>query len=73
MNIKSLSFTPNSIAIQNQINMAEAITNGTYLDTDVVLFIAFGTNSGSALNSVNFSCSKIGFITNNFSAEFNLL
>jgi hypothetical protein len=73
MNIKSLSFTPNSIGIQNQINMAEAITNGTYLDTDVILFIAFGTNSGSPLNSVNFSCSKIGMITNNFSAEYNLL
>jgi hypothetical protein len=73
MNIKSLSFTPNSIAIQNQINMAEAITNGTYADSDVILFIAFGTNSGSALNSVDFSCSKIGMITNNFSGEFNLL
>jgi hypothetical protein len=73
MNIKSLSFTPNSIGIQNQINMAEVITNGVYLDTDVILFIAFGTNSGSALNSVDFSCSKIGMITNNFSAEYNLL
>jgi hypothetical protein len=73
MNIKSLTFTPNSIGIQNQINMAEAITNGTYLDTDVILFIAFGTNSGSALNAVDFSCSKIGMITNNFSAEYNLL
>ena len=73
MNIKSLTFTPNSIGIQNQINMIEAITNGTYLDTDVILFIAFGTNSGSPLNSVNFSCSKIGMITNNFSAEYNLL
>ena len=73
MNIKSLTFTPNSIGIQNQINMAEAITNGTYVDTDVILFIAFGTNSGSALNSVDFSCSKIGMITENFSAEYNLL
>jgi hypothetical protein len=73
MNIKSLSFTPNSIAIQNQINMAEAITNGVYLDSDVILFISFGTNSGSALNSVDFSCSKIGMITNNFSCEYNLL
>jgi hypothetical protein len=73
MNIKSLSFTPNSIGIQNQINMAEVITNGTYIDSDVILFISFGTNSGSALNSVDFSCSKIGMITNNFSAEYNLL
>jgi hypothetical protein len=72
-NIKSLSFTPNSIGIQNQINMTESTTNGIYLDTDVILFIAFGTNSGSALNNVNFSCSKIGMITDNFSAEFNLL
>lgn len=73
MNIKSLSFTPNSIGIQNQINMAEAITNGTYLDSDVILFIALGTDSVSALNSVDFSCSKIGMITNNFSGEFLLL
>jgi hypothetical protein len=76
MNIKSLSFTPNSIGIQNQINMSQSTVNnprGTYADTDVILFIAFGTNSGSALNSVDFSCSKIGMITNNFSAEYNLL
>jgi len=76
MNIKSLSFTPNSIGIQNQINMSQSTVNnprGTYADSDVILFIAFGTNSGSALNSVDFSCSKIGMITNNFSGEFNLL
>ena len=73
MNIKSLSFTPNSIGIQNQINMAEAITNGTYLDTDVILAVVLGTNSGSAYNAVDFSCSKIGMITENFSGEYNLL
>jgi hypothetical protein len=73
MNIKSLSFTPNSIGIQNQINMAEVITNGVFSDSDVILFIALGTNSSSPLNSVDFSCSKIGMITNNFSAEYNLL
>jgi len=76
MNIKSLSFTPNSIGIQNQISMSQSTVNnprGTYADSDVILFIAFGTNSGSALNSVDFSCSKIGMITNNFSGEFNLL
>lgn len=72
-NIKSLSFTPNSIAIQNQINMVAGTTNGTYLDTDVILAVVFGTNSGSALNAVDFSCSKIGMITENFSAEYNLL
>ena len=49
------------------------INKGTYLDTDVILFIAFGTNSGSELNAVDFSCSKIGMITENFSAEFLLL
>lgn len=73
MNIKSLSFTPNSIGIQNQINMVQSITNGTFLDSDVILFIAFSTNSSSPLNSVDFSCSKIGMITNNFSGEFLLL
>jgi hypothetical protein len=72
-NIKGLSFTPNSIAIQNQINMTEAITNGTYVDSDVILFIAFGTNSGSALNAVDFSCTKIGMITDNYSAEYLLI
>jgi hypothetical protein len=72
-NIKSLSFTPQSIGMQNQLIMTEAITNGTYLDTDVILFIACGTNSGSPLGSVNFSCGKIGMITNDYSAEFLLL
>jgi multidrug efflux pump subunit AcrB len=71
--IKSLTFTPNSIAIQNQINMTEAITNGTYLDSDVILAVVLGTNSGSAYNAVDFSCSKIGMITENFTAEYNLL
>lgn len=73
MNIKSLTFTPNSIAIQNQINMTQSTTNGTYADTDVILFIAFGSNSGSALNAVDFSCAKIGMITDNYSAEFLLI
>jgi len=76
MNIKSLSFTPNSIGIQNQISMSPSTVNnprGTYADTDVILFIAFGTNSGSALNAVDFSCAKIGMITENYSAEYLLL
>jgi len=72
-NIKGLSFTPNSIAIQNQINMTQSTTNGTYLDSDVILAIVFGSNSGSALDAVDFSCSKIGVITDNYSAEFNLI
>jgi hypothetical protein len=72
-NIKGLTFTPNSIGIQNQINMTQSTTNGTYLDTDVILAVAFGTNSGSALNAVDFSCSKIGIITDSFSGEYNLL
>jgi len=72
-NIKGLTFTPNSIAIQNQINMTQSTTNGTYLDTDVILAIAFGSNSASALNAVDFSCSKIGIITDSYSAEYNLL
>ena len=75
-NIKGLTFTPNSINIQNQISMSPSTVQnpkGTYLDTDVILFIAFGTNSGSALNSVDFSCSKIGMIAENYSAEFLLL
>ena len=75
-NIKGLTFTPNSINIQNQISMSPSTVQnpkGIYLDTDVILFIAFGTNSGSALNSVDFSCSKIGMITENYSAEFLLL
>ena len=76
MNIKELQFTPQSIGIQNQISMSQSTVQnpkGTYLDTDVILFIAFGTNSGSELNAVDFSCSKIGMITENFSAEFLLL
>jgi hypothetical protein len=75
-NIKSLPFIPNSIAIQNQLPMIQSTVNnprGTYLDTDVVLFIAFGTNSASPLNAVDFSCSKIGMITNTYSAEYNLI
>lgn len=76
MNIKNLSFTPNSIGIQNQINMIQSTVNnprGTYLDSDIILFISCGTNSSSALNAVDFSCSKIGMVTDNFSAEFLLL
>ena len=75
-NLKSLTFTPQSINIQNQISMSPSTVSnpkGTYLDTDEILFIAFGTNSNSALNNVDFSISKIGMITPNFSAEFLLL
>ena len=76
-NIKSLPFTPQSINIQNQIPLIESTVQnpkGIYADTDSILFIAFGTNSASGLvNAVDFSCSKIGMITNDFSAEYLLI
>jgi hypothetical protein len=75
-NIKSLTFTPQSINIQNQISMSPSTVQnpkGDYQDNQQILFIAFGTNSASALNNVDFSVSKIGMITPNFSAEFLLL
>jgi hypothetical protein len=75
-NIKSLTFTPQSINIQNQISMSPSTVSnpkGDYQDNQQILFISFGTNSASALNNVDFSVSKIGVITPNFSAEFLLL
>jgi hypothetical protein len=59
--------------MQNQINMVEGTTNGTYLDTDVILAVVVGTNSGSAYNAVDFSMGKVGFILDDYSAEFLLL
>jgi hypothetical protein len=76
MNIKDLQFTPQAVNIQNQISMSISSTNnpkGDYQDNQQILFISFQTNSGSALNNVNFVCNKIGFITDNFSTEFLLL
>jgi hypothetical protein len=75
-NIKNLTFTPQSIIIQNQISMSPSIVQnpkGDYQDNQQILFISFGTNSNSALNNVDFSVSKIGMITPNFSAEYLLL
>ena len=76
MNIKSLDYIPNSVNVQNQISMSQSTVSnpkGDYQDTDVILFIAFGTNSASALNAVDFVVSKIGIITDNFTSEFLLL
>jgi hypothetical protein len=75
-NIKALTFTPQSINIQNQISMVQSSVNnprGTYLDTDEILFIAFSTNSISSLGSVDFSLGKIGMITPTYSCEYLLL
>jgi hypothetical protein len=76
MNIKGLDYIPNSVNVQNQISMSQSTVSnpkGDYQDTDVILFIAFGTNSASALNAVDFVVNKIGFITDNFTTEFLLL
>lgn len=76
MNIKNLKFTPQTINIQNQISMSISSTNnprGDYQDDQQILFISFQTNSGSALNNVNFVCNKIGVITDNYSTEFLLM
>lgn len=76
MNIKNLTFTPQAVNIQNQINMASSTVNnpkGNYQDDQQILFISFQTNSASALNNVNFVCNKIGMITDNFSTEFLLM
>ena len=76
MNIKNLQFTPQAVNIQNQISMSISSTNnprGDYQDDQQILFISFQTNSGSALNNVNFVCNKIGMITDNFSTEFLLM
>jgi len=75
-NIKSLSFTPQSIGMQNQLIMTESTVNnpkGDYQDNQQILFIAFGTNSASPLGSVSFSCGKVGMITENYSSEWLLL
>jgi hypothetical protein len=75
-NIKSLTFTPQSINIQNQISMSPSTVQnpkGDYQDNQQILFISFGTNSISSYNNVDFSISKIGMITPNFSAEYLLL
>jgi len=75
-NIKSLPFTPQSIGIQNQLSMIQSTVNnpkGDYQDNQQILFIAFGTNSASALGSVSFSCGKIGMITEDYSSEWLLL
>jgi len=76
MNIKNLDYVPNSVNIQNQINMIQSpVSNpkGDYQDNQQILFISFGTNSASALNAVDFCVNKIGMITENFTTEFLLL
>jgi hypothetical protein len=75
-NIKNLSFTPQAINIKNKISMSISSTDnpkGDYQDDQEILFISFQTNSGSVLNSVDFVCSKIGVITENYSSEFLLM
>jgi hypothetical protein len=76
VNIKNEPFTPQSIGIQNQINMVESSVNnpkGVYADDQQILSISFQTNSASALNTVDFACTKIGMVLDNYSAEFLLL
>jgi hypothetical protein len=78
MNIKELDFTPQSVSVQNQINMSISSNPpcGNYADNQEILFISLQTNSGSALNDVNFVCNKIGMITDNYSnysTEFLLM
>jgi hypothetical protein len=76
MNIKNLNYTPNSVNIQNQISMIQSpVSNpkGDYQDDQQVLFIVFGTNSASSLNNVDFACTKIGVITDNYTTEYLLM
>jgi len=76
VNIKNEPFTPQSIGIQNQINMVQSSVNnpkGVYADDQQILSISFQTNSASALNTVDFACTKIGAVLDNYSAEYILL
>jgi len=75
-NIKALTFTPQSINIQNQISMVQSTVQnpkGDYQDDQEILFISFGTNSISSYNNVDFSLGKIGMITPTYSCEYLLL
>jgi hypothetical protein len=74
-NLQNLTFTPNSINISNQISLVASTyqpIKGDYQPNQEILFISFGTNSASALNSVEFSLLKLGMITT-YSSEFLLM
>lgn len=75
-NLQNLSSEPDSWAIPNKISMLASPfqpIKGDYQLTDKVLFVAFGTNSASAINACEFSVLKVGMITSGFSNEFLLM
>jgi hypothetical protein len=57
------------------VNMIQSPVNnprGTYLPTEQILTIAIGSNSASAVNSVEFIGQSLGLITANGTTQFNL-
>jgi hypothetical protein len=60
-----------STLVSMQVSPVAPNPKGSYLPTEVVGFFAIGSNSASAVNSVEFAVSKFGIMTANGTTEVN--
>ena len=65
MNVSGTCPTPSSYASNIQTMIQSPVSNpkGTYASTETILAIVIGTNSASAVNSVEFIAQKLGVMT----------